>query len=356
MADLTLADISDALSLVFRPKIQSQINRNVVLLNLLRIKSGHGKVSNWTAKFTGRTNAAGFTEGADMAGGDFDFEKRVDATLNWAQYRKGAKVTGLAQATHATNHSPESAAEMGGSDIFLDEVEDATHRLALGIGQDLYSGDGSAGTPLVGLDLAVLGSGTYATIAPGTYAEHVSSESTSTLAALSLSNLRAWHTKIYKACGQPPEFAITTPEIFDAIGDLFGAERRWMDTVTTAGRGEITLRGGWRGIEVDGITYLRDRFCTAGKIFGLNSNWIEVEELPAYNSPLSYERFARTMMAITSERPPMEAFGEMNARNGGLTPWVDILSRTGDAQKAQVKSYLQLRCTRRNGQGVYTVT
>ena len=356
MADLTLSDISDALSLVYRDKIQNQINRNVVLLNLLSIKQDGGKVANWTAKFTGRTNAAGYAEGADMGASDFDFELREDAVLNWGQYRKGAKVTGLAQATHATNYNPESVAEFGGSDVFADEIKDAAHRLALGINVDLYAGDGSASNPLVGLDAVVATGDTYAGISGASIPEHNGTVQTFTLASLSLSKLRTFHTAIYEASGEPPEFCMMPSVIFDAVGDLFGDERRFLTDINTFTRGDIRLRGGFKAIEVDGIPYVRDRHATTSTIYGLNSRHLVIKEVPGFTSPLGYERFASIMQRITSERPPEEAFGEMMANNAGLTPYVDILSRTGDAQKAQVKSYLQLCCTRRNSTGRIDLT
>ena len=261
MADLSLSDISDALSLVFRPEIQNQINRNVVLLNLLAVDTDGGKSVNWTAKFSGRDNAAGYAEGADMEDADFDSELRENALLNWATYRKGAKVTGLAQAAHATNHNPQSVAEFGGVDVFADEIKDAAHRLSLGIGVDLYAGDGSSGNPLVGLETAVAATGTYAAIAQSSFAEHASVVQAVT--GLSFAKLRAFHTAIYEANGEPPEFCIMPSTLFDAVGDLFGDERRYLTEITTAARGTIKLSGGFKAIEIDGIPYVRDRHATS---------------------------------------------------------------------------------------------
>lgn len=355
MAMVELADISDALSLVFRAKITSQINRNVVLLNLLPVVDGDGKVCTWTAKFSGRTNAAGYTEGADMADGDFDNEARVPATLNWATYRKGAKVSGVAAAAAASSVNPQSATADAGGDVFLSEIHDAVDRLALGIGADLYSGDGSAAHPLIGLASWADSAGAIASIDPAAYAEWAGNESSVALANLSLSELRKFHTSIYNACGEPPEFCIMPPAIFDAVGELFGSERRYVTELTTAA-GAVKLTGGFKAIEVDGIPYVRDRHATANKIYGLNSRYLDVCALPAYNSPMTPDRFLDVMKRATGERPPMEAYEGLAARNNGLRAYVDFLAKTGDAQKAQVKSYCSLRVYRRNSIGKLNIT
>ena len=78
------------------------------------VEQGSGKACFWTAKFTGRTDAVGFVEGADMIAGDFDAEVREDATLSWAQYRKGAQVSGLANASVGTDQYGASVAGPGG--------------------------------------------------------------------------------------------------------------------------------------------------------------------------------------------------------------------------------------------------
>ena len=352
MADLALADISAALSLVHREKIVNSINRNVVLTQLIPIVQGSGKVCSWTVKFTGRATGAGFTEGADMGASDFDQERRVQASLSWAQYRKGAKVTGLAAAGHASSVNPQSAAEVGGEDIMLDEISDGTKQLALGLAEDTFAGTGGASDPLIGLDTAVAATGTYAGINQATYAEWASTVQTDAIGALSEARLRTYHDAIYEACGSLPEFCVVPTALYAQIGALFSDRKRHIvDVINTQASGEIKLKGGFAAIEVDGIPYVRDRHATANIVYALNSQFIEYEELPAYNSPLSFEEFAAIYETLMGDRPSMAAFGEMDARNGGLRPYVEFLSKTGDAQKAMVKTYLALKVKRRNGLG-----
>lgn len=357
MALVELADISDALSLVYGPRLTNNINRLVILSRLIPVVQDGGKVCTWTTKLTGRSDAVGYTEGADMADGDYDNEARVPGSLNWAQYRKGAIVSGLASAAAASSLN---AASAGGPDLFGDEIMDATDRLARGVGVDLYAGVASSSHPLVGLATMVLGSGTYGTIVPGTYPEWVSFAQTTAAASLSFSAIRTFLTGIFNACGEMPTFLVTTPAIFDMIGDLFGAQRRWITEVATinadGSERAIKLGAGYAALEFDGIPIIRDKMCTTGKLYALNVGYLRIRYLPAYNSPMSPERLVEIVKGLTGERPPQELIDGMNAQSAGIPAYVDMLAKTGDAQKAQVKSYLQLTTDRRNAHGVLTIS
>lgn len=362
MATLTLGDISDALSQVFENQITNQINTTNVGLNLITTKLGGGKNAAWTAKLTGRTDAAGYDEGADMVDGDFDAEARVDAILSWAQYRKGAKLTGLAQAAAASNHQSGSLNAENTADLFDDEVGDAGERLSNGLGRDLFSGDGSSGNPMIGLETAIAGSGTYATIDPGSFPEWVSTEDTHSLAGLSFAVIRTkLITAIYKASGRKPDLMLTDPDTFDAIGELFGDNRRWMTEVklsdgTMMGSRAIALEGGFDVLEFDGIPVARDRNCTANTIYGLNSKFIHIKQLPAYKSPMTEERFLNILEALTGERLPDGSLGEFMAAPGSLRPYVEMLAKLGDSDRAMIKVYCQLCIKRRNVHGKLTLT
>ena len=355
MATLTLGDFSDALSQVFGPNIISQINLLAIGLNLIPTVPGAGKNAAWTAKLTGRTNAAGYVEGADMADVDFDSEKREDAVLAWAEYRKGAKVSGLAQAAAASNLQPGSVLSEGLGDLFSDEVTDAIERLALGMGTNLYNGTGGGADPMIGLETAVAAAGVYAGIDPGVDPEWASTVQSIPTGDLSFSKLRAFITAIYKASGRRPDLLLTDPDTFDKIGDLYGDGRRWMESLELSngqgGRREIKLVGGYRMLEFDGIGIAQDNLATSDAIWGLNTRFIQIKQLSSYKSPMTLERFLAIMEAITGERLPMESMGEMTAAPGQLVPYVEMLGKLGDSDRAQIKCYSQLCVNRRNAHG-----
>ena len=362
MATLTLADISDALSQLFLPNIVDSINTTAIGLTLIPTVDGGGKNAAWTVKFTGRTNAGGYAEGADMTDPDFDSEKKKDGILPWAQYRKGAKLSGLAQAAASSNEQPGSVLSEGMTDLFDEEIGDGVERLALGLGTDLYSGDGSAGNPMIGLEAAIDDSAAvYATIDPALFPEWVSTVQSVPVGDLSFSKIRTYLTAIYNACGKKPDLMLCDGTTFDRIGDLFGDNRREVKEIQISngrsmGRRTIRLEGGYDVIDFDGIPVARDALCTANTIYALNTRFIHLKQLPAYKSPMTLERFLDIMEGITGERQPIEEMGEFQAAPGQLAPYVEMLGKTGDSDKAQIKSYLQLCVRRRNVHGKLTLT
>lgn len=360
MATLSLSDISDALSQTFRNQITNQINLLAIGLNLVPTVKGAGQNAAWTAKLTGRTDAEGYVEGADMADADFDSEAREDAILNWAQYRKGAKLSGLSQAAANSNVQPGSLLTEGKSDLFGDEISDGIERCALGMGRDFYSGVGSTQFPLIGLETAIAATGTYASINQGVFSEWGSTVQNIATANLSFSTLRAFLTAIYVASGRRPDLLLTSPTTFDQIGDLFGDNRRWMDEITLSdgrgGRRTIKLAGGYRMLEFDGIGIAQDTLCTANAIYGLNTNHVQLKQLPSYKSPMTLERFLAIMETITGERLPISDMGEMEAAPGQLQPYVEMLGKLGDSDRAQIKCYAQLCIDRRNAHGRLNLT
>ena len=68
------------------------------------------------------------------------------------------------------------------------------------------------------------------------------------------------------------------------------------------------------------------------------------------------ERFLAIMEAITGERLPMEDMGEMTAAPGQLVPYVEMLGKLGDSDRAQIKCYSQLTVERRNAHGRLNLT
>ena len=373
MATVTKADISDALSLVHAGRLINQINLNTVLLNVIPVVPGEGKVASWTVEFTGRSDSAAYAEGADMADGDFDAEIRKSATLDWASYRKGAKVSGLAQAVAASNYRPETLTGRGGTDLMMKEVNDAVNRLALGLGKALYSGAaGASPEEIVGIETAIDSSGTYATLAPGTYAEWVAAEDTLPAASLSFDELRKkLHTPVYEACGFAPEWCVTDTATFDKIAALYGPQRRFVTEMQTARGGNeagfapgeaprlIKFPAGITAIEVDGVVYIRDRHCTANTIYAMNSRFIEFQQVASVRTPLDPAAINDLFQRLTDDpnvRLPDAVLEGMTAQGGAVRPYIDIISKTGDAAKAMVKVYGALCVKRRNAFGKLLLT
>ncbi len=373
MATVTKADISDALSLVHQGRLINQINLNTVLLNVIPVVPGEGKVLSWTVEFTGRSDGAAYAEGADMADGDFDAEIRKSATLDWASYRKGAKVSGLAAAIAGTNFKPGTLTGRHGPDLMMKEVNDAVNRLALGLGADLYGGTEAASPDeIVGIEEAILGSGTYATLASGSFSEWKSAENELASASLSFDELRLkLHTPVYNACGFAPEWVVCDTVSFDKVAALYGPQRRFVTEMMTARGGNaegfepgeaprlIKFPAGITAIEVDGVVYIRDRQCTPDTLYAMNSQFIEFQQVPSFRTALDPASLNDLFQRLTDDpnvRLPTKVLEGMMATGGAVRPYLDVISKTGDAAKVMVKVYAQLKIGRRNCFGKLTLT
>jgi hypothetical protein len=360
MATVSLSAITAVMNLIYQEIMNNQIRRDVTLPNLLRVRTvGIDEQANstdtWSAKFSNRSAGGAYAEGADMSDSDYDSHTRKQATHSWAEYRAGVKVSGLAQALSAMNAGIPI-------DLFSDEMRDAIDYLASVLSTNTYDGTvGASPAELDGLASAIDSTGTYAGLARGTYAEWASAEDTLAAASLSLSNLRSkLHQAVYDLCGKYPDIVVCDSTRFSAVGDLFGSERRYLDTIVNAYGDEVSLpkiRGGFRAIEVDGIPYVMDRHATSATFYALNYDSVEyVQVPPAAPAAMANEVVAAAKM-LTGESlavDPLVAKFAQGARR--LQPYIKAIAPTGDAFKAMVYWYGQIRVRYPNRCGKLTLT
>jgi hypothetical protein len=370
MAVTVLADVSAALSLVMRPRLQTQINSVAVLPYLLPIVPGEGKSCNWSVEFTGASNAAASAEGVARSSADADDETEVPATLAWAQYDKTSSVSDMAQAASGRNLNPESIGSIG-NDLLLGRVAGQGRRIALGIASDLYAGDPTASpTELAGAAIAIDSSGTFASINPATYTEWASVESTSALAGISFSMLRDFITDIYDSCGFLPEFITCPTNVFNAIRDLYtDFEANVVREISMArgggARGEeprvVKLAAGMRAVEVDGVPFVLDKWATANTMYAWNTDFVEIQQLDPLQSIL--DKGAEGILDLfrrVADDPkvtlPREQIEGMLARGTGLRPQLKLLGDRGLSKEANISVFAQLQWKRRNAFGKHLFT
>lgn len=357
MATLTRADISAAISLILQDMMVDQFRRDLILPHLLVVKPGRGESLNWNPKFTGRTAGGAYAEGADMADGDFDSHERARATLQWAAYRAGAKISGLAMAASADGYA--GAAEMGG-DLFDEELTDAIDKIALDLGTDFYAGDETASpVELAGAARAVDSTLTpFAGLAVGTYAEWVGGENSIATTALSFDQIR---TKLFRpvkdASGRLPDFVTTTGTIMDAIKALFDDKAEVVNEVRVNGvMIDIKKAAGAEAVMLDGVPFIEDRYCTASTLHAWTARDVEIIQLPAKRPNRDPQRIVEAIKALTGADLTVNDV-EMRLRRGGvIVPTIEMLAQTGDAYKAMVKVYLQLKWRRRNSHAKLVLT
>jgi len=353
MATVSLSAFSAALSLIFMSRTTEQFRTDVVLPNLLAVKQGRNATCVWNAKFSGRSAGGAYSEGADMADADYDAHTRAKASLNWAQYRKGAKVSGLAQAVAAASNGS-GAGDL--NDILLEEVIDATHDLTVEVSSDLYGGDPSASpTELAGAAIAIDGTaGTFAGLASATYSDWLASEQTLATSQLSQEKLRTLlHRPVKDATGRDPDFVTCPGALFDKVRGL--ADENKDTTVMVRGANgmvDIYAAMGVRAVTIDGVPYIEDRHCTANTFYAWSARDVEIRQIPAANSRVSPNEVRQAFLALTGTEVPLSdieaGLRQLHGEGGRLVPYVQLLASTGDAMKVMVKVYLQLAWKRRN--------
>jgi hypothetical protein len=283
MADTpqTLATLNSALAQNFRDQVVRTINRRAVLLRLLRIVKGAGKNVAWDVELDGAI-AEAFADGDAVA--NFGSDAVKEAIISWGALRSNFRVGDIAAAAAASSGSPQDLANLVGRN-FMNSVRALTSL----INKRLFSGT----TDMVGMDTALRDDNTYAgvdrtQVANAPFRANVID---SAGAALTLSQIRKDITvTIYNACGDTPDIAVCSAELFEVIGALFQEFRRHpvpaVTEVQTA-RGTVRLDGSLGAIEFEGCVFFKDKDATANTIYYLNSENVEVEWLPQVaSSPL----------------------------------------------------------------------
>lgn len=355
MATLTRAGISAVLNLTFGEAAADHIRRDCLPVNLFDVVNESNELATWPVKTTGRSAGGAYAEGADMADADFDAHLKTKASLAIANYWKGVKISGNAMAAAAANGT-----RVFDSSLWNDELTDAVDDLAKDLSTDFYGGNvGASPAEIEGLERAIT-TGTYAGVNPATYLEFKSAVNTTPLASLSFKTTRDNLIRPFKdACGEYPLFVLCDSTFFDAYGDLFGDQRRYVSDVRSAGGGMVKLSGGFRALEMDGgVPLIEDRFCTSQTAYAFGRDAAQWVQQPAVGSPEEEAHLVvQAIKALTGTDLPLdEVVASIRARSRRLMPKIEMLGKTGDNVKAMVKVYAQLRVKRRNRTAKLTLT
>lgn len=335
---MTLATISDALGTTFASKLTRVWNRTSVLLQNMTVVpgggQGGGKHVGWDVQFAGAT-ADTFEEGADIS--SFDNDVEVPATLPWGQYQSAFKLTN--KEMNAAYSNVGNATEL--EKILEERMFDAIAAISSKINTDIIVGTGtSGGNPtIVGLLTALLDSGSYASINPGTAGQEAWVGNVlangGVARPLTLELLAKAEQLQYIASGQSCDVLVSTPGIKTKYEGLFNAVQRM-----NAGAGGPIPRMDasaedlyWRGRQL-----LREKDMTAGYVLGLNSQEIELRVLPWAPVPDAVPMTMRQLVSSDGD----------NSRLLGAMVNVYPLARTGSAVKFAVEIYCQVRVRRRN--------
>lgn len=293
-----------------------QINRRSVLLSILgasgKIREGSGPNYGWAVENSGMI-AENFTEGADAA--NFGSDAQAAATMSWGSYRANFHVSGQALRSSANAQTP-----AGNMALWARNMENAQMALASLINDDIFDGTGSGGQ-IVGLDTAIGStSATYAGIDRSVggnsyFRPYVVDPGAST--AITMGQIRTDMAAIYEASGFVPNVAVCSPTLYNSIGALFDdTRRRNEDAYVQTAAGPVRLEGGIGAIQFDGMTFVRDKDATAGYVYYLNTDFVEVVHLPA-NIPAEAQAIVRQMQLQDGVAPvPLGIEAQYLAKNG----------------------------------------
>lgn len=344
MAIVDNAAITAALATIFNDAITWNINRAIVLAQLLPTVPGNGKNLSWVGRFGVAAPAtAPIADGATVS--VLNSDAKVAATLNYGIYHDAFSTTGFAAASAAASGNP---AEL--SDLFAEEIMESTTRLAMAVANDIYVGTG-AGVNMNGLLSAsgaapgIGATGTYAGINRGTQTQWAATVMANGGAPrpLSLALMREMRRRIYIASGMKPDLIVCDPVTHEKYANLFGPERRYNQDVTLRGQ-TIKLDGGMQALEFDGIPVVEDVSHPAGKMTFLNTREVALRFLPD-----AARVAAQSRGSVALSGTPEEQFGfggtKMSAR-------IQPLAVVGDAFPFALYIYPQVQVRRCNAHGV----
>lgn len=335
-----LATIAASLTTIFEDAIASQINRATVLLQVLPVGPGTtGKNISWNARF-GTAVGGARAEGADVT--TLNNDDKVPATLEYGTYDDSFGVTGKAMAAARAARNPEELAN-----LFVDELGDCVERLAKGIAVDLYTGSGAANfiLGLVATSGGITNTGTYANIdrAARPQWQGTVMANGGVGRALTFDLMREMRRRIYVASGLKSDLIVTTPDLHEKYGQLFGQQRRYVTEIRMRGA-SITLDGGYMMLELDGIPILEDVDCPSGQMLFLNTRYVRVLQLPDQADSVN---MSTGMIGLAGT--PEEQLGQPTMK---LTARINPLGRQGDTYRFQLICYPQLQVRRPNSCGV----
>jgi hypothetical protein len=340
MATRNFADIDAALATLFDDRIANQINRAVVLSQLLGVRPGTGKNLQWTVRTgTATPGTAVIADGADVA--VFNADDKDPAVLQYGTYHDAFAITGKAMAAAGAAGNPAELAA-----LLTDDLGDSIERIARAIAADVYTGTGAtnvihglyaAGAPAIG------DTGVYAGINRAVVTQFQGNVIDAAGGPLTFALMRELRRDIYTASGQKPDLFVTDPRQHEVYGSLFGAERRYVDQVRRNDGTVIRLDGGYQVLEFDGVAVIEDTQHPAQKVSAINSMHVKMSQL--FDSP---DALNRAMGLVTLKGTPEEQYGDGSLP---LTARLQPLAITGDAFKFALYCYPQLQVKRPNSCG-----
>lgn len=344
MALVQFSTIEATLAELFFDLVANQINRSVVLGQVLDVTPGTGKNIQWSVRTgTATPTTAVIADGADVT--IFNNDSKLPAVLQYGTYHDAFSVTGKAAAAARAAGNPAELAS-----LLVDELGDSTERLSRAIANDVYVGSGATdnihGIYSSGGVFAIGDTGVYAGIDRAGVAQwqgNVVDAAGANFQSNAFTLMRQLRREIYTASGERPDLFITDPVQHERLGLAYQAERRYTDQIRRSDGTVIKLDGGYQVLEFDGIPVIEDVLHPVQRVTALNTRHVKLSQL--VDSP---DIMNRGMGAIGLAGTPEEQFGEQRMK---LYARIQPLAITGDAFKFQLINYPQVCVKRPNSCG-----
>lgn len=336
MALVGVSEITGALATLLDDDVVSQINRAVVLGQILDVGTGSGKDISWDISTgTALASTAVIADGADVT--NFNNDAKAPAKLDFGTYHDAFGITGKAMAIAKNTGNPQQLAN-----LFAEYMGDSMERLAFAVASGVYIGDGSTNT-IHGLhdsSIPAIGDvGIYAGVNRGSVAQWQGNVVDAVGAEVSTRLLNELGRDIYTASGRRPDLYLTDPIQHEKIAATVQQERRFVDEIRTA-KGIIKLDGGYNVLYHGGAAILEDIQHPSGKISALNTMYAKLHQLPD-----AADEINQSIGMVTLGGTPED---QMKDGKTNLVARIQPLAKLGDSHKFALYCYPQLQIKRPN--------
>lgn len=186
-----------------------------------------------------------------------DTPQITEATFEWKEYAASIPVTRIDELKNSGKNAIVN--------LIKAKVQLAEKSLKNLLGTDMFN-DGTTSKALIGLKLATAITGTYGTIAKGTYSWWQGNVD-STTTGITLSALQALQGDCTVDSDKPTVY-VTTQDIFDDLWSAIQPQQRFAD--------EDTFKAGFTNLLVNGIPVIVDSHCPSGYLFALNESYLHL--------------------------------------------------------------------------------
>jgi hypothetical protein len=329
MALVGVSAISGARATLLDDDVVSQINRAVVLSQILDVGTGTGKNISWDVSTgTALPGTAVIADGADVT--NFNNDDKAPATLDFGTYHDAFGITGKAMAMAKNTGNPQQLAN-----LFAEYMAESMERLAFGVADGVYNGDGSTNTihGLHDASIPAIGDvGIYAGVNRASISQWQGNVLDAVGGEISTRLLNQLGRDIYTASGRRPDLYITDPIQHEKIAATLQMERRFVDEVRTA-KGVIKLDGGYNVLYHGGAAILEDIQHPAAKISALNTMYAKLHQLPD-----AADEINGSIGMVTLGGTPED---QMESGKTKLVARIQPLAKLGDSHKFALYCYPQ---------------